>query len=84
MHRSIDEEKFAAAIKDHSRISLLNDVRFNIAELLNNLKPLDPPDFVYSEHIFEKFEKKIVFCVCIREISLKLQTANLIAGFFSW
>ena len=56
MHRSIDEEKFAAAIKDHSRISLLNDVRFNIAELLNNLKPLDPPDFVYSEHIFEKFE----------------------------
>ena len=56
MHRSIDEEKFAAAIKDHSRISLLNDVRFNIDELLNNLKTLDPPDFVYSEHIFEKFE----------------------------
>jgi len=56
MHRSIDEEKFATEIKDHCRISLLNDVRFNISELLNNLKPLDPPDFVCNEHLFEKFE----------------------------
>ena len=56
MHRAIDEEKFAAMIKDHCRINLLNDVRFNMPELLNNLKPLDPPDFVYNEHFFEKFE----------------------------
>lgn len=56
MHHAINEEKFAAAIKDHCRINLLNDVRFDMAELLNNLQPLDPPDFVYDEHFFEKFE----------------------------
>ena len=56
MHRSIDEEKFALEIKEHCKVSLLNDVRFNITELINSLRPLDPPDFVYDEHIFEKFE----------------------------
>lgn len=56
MHRVVNEENFAAAIKDHCRINMLNNVRFNMAELLSNLKTLDPPDFVYNEHIFEKFE----------------------------
>ena len=56
MQNAIAEEKFAAKIKNNCRINLLNNVRFNMAELLNNLRPLDPPDFVCEEHIFEKFE----------------------------
>lgn len=56
MQNAITEEKFAAKIRNNCRINLLNNIRFNMAELLNNLQPLDPPDFVYEKHIFEKFE----------------------------
>lgn len=55
MNNIYDEHSFLSKIKENSEIIYLNKSRFDVRTLINNLEVVDPPDYVYGNHIIEKF-----------------------------
>ncbi len=52
----MSESQFLQQLQELNEIIYLNEMKYNVATIINGFTVCDPPDFVFGEHYAERFE----------------------------